>query len=195
MFAIAFAERLLPARKVAVSSAVLLSDIAQGETPAAPAHRFGAGSGSVGGRRYGPDYAAAMLFQAAGWFEPDPLPIRATALVDGVVDEVFVLEGETVKSGQLLAKLIPDDTQLVLDGSERKLEQTIAEHHMHLATIPAVNAEAASVLDQIRSAEARLAELSDKFSRISSLSQGTVSEQEITGARWRSIPSRRWSPP
>lgn len=124
-----------------------------------------------------------MLFQAAGWFEPDPLPIRATALVDGVVDQVFVLEGETVKKGQPLANLIPDDTQLVLDTSERMLEQTVAEHHMHLATIPAVKAEAASVIDQIKSAEALLAELSDKHSRIGSLSKGTVSDQEITAAR------------
>ena len=130
----------------------------------------------------GADYSAAMLFQAAGWFEPDPLPIRATALVDGVVDEVFVLEGEAVKTGQPLASLIRDDTELMLDGSKRKLEQTVAEHHMHLTNIPAVAAEAASVLDQIRSAQASLAELSDKHSRIRSLSEGTVSEQEVTAA-------------
>jgi len=176
VFAIAFAGRLLPAREVAVSPAILLSDI-EGADPAADPDPSDPGSTPP------PDYAAPMLFQAAGWFEPDPLPIRATALVDGVVDEVFVLEGESVEKGQPLATLIQDDTQLALAGAERTLEQTIAEHHMHLATIPAVKAEAASVFDQIRAAEARLAELSDRYSRIRSLSEGTVSEQEITAAQ------------
>ncbi|MGK0190319.1 MAG: HlyD family secretion protein [Verrucomicrobiales bacterium] len=174
VFAIAFADRLTPASKVRVSPAILLSDIEQKAAVAVP-------SAIVPDQRA--DYTAAMLFQAAGWFEPDPLPIRATALVDGVVDNVYVLEGEVVKMGQPLASLIPDDTELTLESSERKLEQTIAEHHMHLANIPAVQAEAASVLDQILSAEARLAELSDKHSRISGLSKGTVSEQEVTAAR------------
>jgi HlyD family secretion protein len=176
VFAFAFADRLLPSREVMVSPAILLSDIEQKEPAPVTSETENVPDEST-------DYSGAMLFQAAGWFEPDPLPIRATALVDGVVDEVFVLEGETVKKGQPLANLIPDDTELLLAGSERKLEQTIAEHHMHLAHIPAVEAEAASVLDQIKSAEARLAELSDKHSRISNLSKGTVSEQAITAAR------------
>lgn len=176
VFAVAFADRLLPSREVFVSPTILLSDIEQGG--AAPNS-----SDTVTVDDRAADYSAAMLFQAAGWFEPDPLPIRATALVDGVVDEVLVLEGEAVKRGQPLANLIPDDTKLQLEGAERKLEQTVAEHHMHLANIPAVQAEAASVLDQIRSAEARLAELSDRHSRISSLSEGTISDQDITAAR------------
>ncbi len=165
-----------------VSPAILLSDIEQRESPSASSDTETA---AVPDRsvELTADYSAPMLFQAAGWFEPDPLPIRATALVDGVVDEVFVLEGEVVKMGQPLANLIRDDTKLQLDASERKLEQTVAEHHMHLANIPAVQAEAESVLDNIKSAEARLAELSDKHSRISGLSKGTVSEQEITAAR------------
>ena len=176
VFAIAFAGRLIPAREVAVSPAILLADIEQQESapPSSPADP---------NPTRDVDYSAPMLFQAAGWFEPDPLPIRATALVDGVVDEVLVLEGETVKRGQLLANLIPDDTQLLLASAERTLEQTIAEHHMHLASIPAVKAEATSAFDQARSSEARLAELSDRYSRIRSLSEGTVSEQETTAAK------------
>jgi HlyD family secretion protein len=181
VFVGAFADRLVSSREVLVTPAILLSDIEQEES--APVSNTETTAGPEGSAVPAADYSGAMLFQAAGWFEPDPLPIRATALVDGVVDEVIVLEGETVEKGQPLANLIPEDTQLLLDGSERKLEQTVAEHHMHLANIPAVEAEAASVLDQIKSAEARLAELSDKYSRIKSLSKGTVSEQEITAAR------------
>jgi multidrug efflux pump subunit AcrA (membrane-fusion protein) len=124
-----------------------------------------------------------MLFQAAGWFEPDPLPIRATALVDGVVKTVHVLEGQAVKQGEPLANLIDTDTALALRSAERLLEQVTAEHHMHLAQIPAVNAEAESVTDRIVSAEARLAELADRYARLTKLSEGTVSEQALTTAR------------
>ena len=192
VFAVAFADRLLPAREVMDSPAILLSDIEQEESaPSFPDSKDTEEQRKTAGARV--DYSAPMLFQAAGWFEPDPLPIRATALVDGVVDEVFVLEGETVEKNQPLANLISEDTKLTLDASMRKLEQTVAEHHMHLAHIPAVKAEAASVLEQIRSAEARLAELVDKFSRISGLSKGTVPEQDITAARWPWKPRKQRS--
>lgn len=174
LFAFAFADRLLPARVVVVSPVLLMSDVEQDDTAALE---------TDGGQQPGIDFSASMLFQAAGWFEPDPLPIRATALVDGVVDEVSVLEGQVVKKGQALASLIPDDTQLKLDASQRRLDQTVAEHHMHLATIPAVRAEAASKLEQTKAAGAYREELEDRRSRLARLSVGTVSEQELTAAR------------
>lgn len=176
VFGIAFADRLLPSLEVKVSPAILMSDLEKKDT-ASPDTRIPEEPESSA------DYSAAMLFQAAGWFEPDPLPIRATALVDGVIENVHILEGETVKKGQPLADLIAADTRLMVESAEKKLEQTIAEHHMHLANIPAIQAEADSVLDQIKAAEARLAEISDRHSRINSLSKGTVSEQEVTAAR------------
>ncbi len=187
VFGIAFADRLLPARTVTVAPAILLADIEGG--PAAPPAGDGPrapdaepdGAGPPGAAAL--DYSAPMLFQAAGWFEPDPLPRRATALEDGVVEEVFVLEGEAVTAGQRLAKLIDDDARLALAAAQRKLEQTVAEHHMHLAHIPAIEAEAASVEGKIASAQAKLAELADKHRRLLGLSQGTVSEQDLTAAR------------
>ncbi|NRB73562.1 MAG: biotin/lipoyl-binding protein, partial [Verrucomicrobiales bacterium] len=62
-----------------------------------------------------------MLFQASGWIEPDPLPIKATALVNGVVECVGVLEGEVVKQGQILAELISEDFELDLETAESDL--------------------------------------------------------------------------
>lgn len=174
LFAMVFRDRLLPAQKVSVSPAILVADI---ESPAESA------SETVSAEERRPDYTAPMAFQAAGWFEPDPLPIRATALIDGVVDEVHVLEGQTVEKGQLLANLISEDAELVLQASERALDNAVAEYEGHLAKIPAVEAEAAGVLDRIKSAEARLAEASDRLSRMRTLSQGTISDQELTAAR------------
>ena len=170
-------DRLMPSQLVTAAPVVLLADLEQGED--------GEPTRSVTGEPpdHAVDFSAPMLFQAAGWFEPDPLPIRATALVDGVIDSVHVLEGETVSKGQKLASLIAEDADLKLAASERLLEEIVAEHHMHLATIPAVRAKAESVQGEIEAAEAKLEELADRDARIRSLSPGTVSDQEVTSAR------------
>ena len=57
-------------------------------------------------------------FQASGWIEPDPLPVKATALISGVVDEVFVLEGESVGEDDIIATLVDDDAELDLATAE-----------------------------------------------------------------------------
>jgi len=124
-----------------------------------------------------------MLFQAAGWFEPDPLPIRATSLTDGVIESVHVLEGQTVKAGQPLANLIDEDAELALAAAESARDATIAEHHMHLANIPAAEADADAILDRIAAAEAKLAELNDRYRRLAPLGDnGSVSKQEVVAA-------------
>ena len=38
-----------------------------------------------------------LLFQASGWIEPDPFPVRVTSLYSGVVKEVHVLEGQKIQ--------------------------------------------------------------------------------------------------
>lgn len=50
--------------------------------------------------------------QAAGWLEADPFYIAATALADGVVKEMLVLEGDFVEQGEVLARLVDDDSRL-----------------------------------------------------------------------------------
>src|SRR5512146_1967185 len=55
------------------------------------------------------DAGGSVTSQAAGWVEADPFPIYVAALADGVVKEVPVLEGETVKAGQVVARLVADD--------------------------------------------------------------------------------------
>ncbi len=173
LFAFVFRDRLIPALSVAVTPAVLLADIEKAEQ-----------QGAVKEAETGPDFAAPMLFQAAGWFEPDPLPIRATSLTDGVIESVHVLEGQSVKAGQALANLIAEDAELSLAASERAREATVAEHHMHLANIPAAEADAAAILDRIKAAEAKLAELTDRYERLAPLGDnGSVSKQEVVSAK------------
>jgi len=174
-------DRLLPSQSVNVAPVVLVTDLESKD--ASTVSSSAADTKKTTAQDSEAEFSGSMLFQAAGWFEPDPLPIRATALVDGVVESVHVLEGEAVSKGQKLASLIAEDADLKLAASERMLEEVIAEHHMHLASIPAVEAKAKSVLGKIEAAEAKLEEWRDRNSRISSLSAGTVSEQEVTSAR------------
>ncbi|HEY4261946.1 MAG TPA: hemolysin D, partial [Schlesneria sp.] len=46
--------------------------------------------------------ADTPLFQAAGWVEPRPQPVIITALVEGIVDEMLVVEGQSVEPGQVV---------------------------------------------------------------------------------------------
>ena len=46
------------------------------------------------------------LFQAAGWIEPRPTPLRVAALAPGVVETLLVVEDQAVKQGEPIAKLV-----------------------------------------------------------------------------------------
>ena len=50
----------------------------------------------------GASTAGSAIVQASGWVEADPYPVAVTALADGVVQEMPVLEGQTVRSGQVV---------------------------------------------------------------------------------------------
>lgn len=120
-----------------------------------------------------------MLFQATGWIEPDPLPVRATTLFSGIVDKVHVLEGESVTRGQPLATLIQDDIKLVLRRAESQLAQAQASEdslnakwHLMLKRI-----ETATHKHQIELTQ--LAEFQDVLKRIESVKKGTIPEKDL----------------
>ena len=64
---------------------------------------------------------ATKSIQAPGWLEPDPYRVAITALADGVVSKIHVLEGQSVTTGQLVAELVPDDAQLALQQAQNRL--------------------------------------------------------------------------
>ena len=64
-----------------------------------------------------------LIFQASGWIEPDPYPIRIPSLYDGVVEDVLVLEGEIVRKGQKLVTLINEDAKIALMLAKAQLEE------------------------------------------------------------------------
>jgi HlyD family secretion protein len=69
----------------------------------------------------------ATLFQAAGWVEPDPYPVRVAALAAGVVEEMLVDEAMAVKKGDPLCKLVAEDAQLAVAAAEATLARTQAQ--------------------------------------------------------------------
>ena len=71
--------------------------------------------------------AGTPLFQAAGWIEPRPTPVLVTALAEGVVEELLVVDGQSVEAGQPVAKLIDIDARLALQEAEAELALREAE--------------------------------------------------------------------
>ncbi len=71
--------------------------------------------------------AGTPLFQCAGWVEPRPTPIVVTALAEGVVEQLLVVEGQAVKAGEPVATLIQVDARLDLERAEAELRLREAE--------------------------------------------------------------------
>jgi HlyD family secretion protein len=77
------------------------------------------------------------LFQAAGWIEPRPSPVIVTALVEGIVDKMLVVEGEAVEVGQPVAQLFDADARLALREAQAALQLKQAESAIAQATLKA----------------------------------------------------------
>jgi multidrug efflux pump subunit AcrA (membrane-fusion protein) len=67
------------------------------------------------------------LFQAAGWIESRPTPIRVAALAPSVVERLLVVENQEVKAGEPVAELIKQDAQLAYDAAMADVKLRDAE--------------------------------------------------------------------
>ena len=160
-------DALTPARDVQVVPVVVREGVEQSARPSA----------STTSR-------SSPVVQAAGWLEPDPYPIAVTALTEGVVREVLVLEGQAVRANEVVARLVDDDAKLALARADAELAAGQAElraaeadwdHPIDLDRDVAVAisdvAEARAELKQLDAdvavEDARLAELDDQFKRLS----------------------------
>ena len=168
LFLALFRDRLLPAPDVEV--AIVLATIS--DSSSAPAAVEKAVSGG-------------MLFQASGWIEPDPLPIKATALIDGVIDTVQVLEGQAVEKGETLATLISEDAKLTLATAEQNHRTLLSTRDAHVATIESAKEKLKGALSMVEAAESQREEAVDRLARLDGLASGAVPEQEVVSARFR----------
>ena len=163
LFLFLFQDRLLPAQDVKV--AVVLAGLEEATTRSAEPAGFTAD---------GP-----MAFQASGWVEPDPLPIKATALVDGVIDEVHILEGEEVEKDQPLATLVRADFELALKSHQQALRTRESELVAHRESILAAEQSIAVARAELEAAQALVEETADRDQRVGALASGTISQSEI----------------
>ena len=77
------------------------------------------------------------LFQAAGWIEPRPTPLRVAALAPGVVQTLLVVEDQEIQQGDPVAELVRDDAKLAYDAANANLQLRHAELEEHEATLAA----------------------------------------------------------
>ena len=163
LFLALFRDRLLPAPTV--ETAPVLATPGDTETPAAA--------------------TGDLLFQASGWIEPDPLPVKATALVDGVIDAVHVLEGQQVAKGDPLATLVDADARLALAAAEQEHRMKVAARDAQVAAIASARKKYESARSIVEAARTLQEEAADQHARISELGEGAVAESEIVSARLR----------
>jgi RND family efflux transporter MFP subunit len=147
------------------------------------------------------------LFQAAGWIESRPTPIRVAALAPGVVERLLVVEDQQVKAGEPVAEMVKQDAQLAVEAAKANLKLREAEAEemeaglaastirleqpVHLeATLGEAEASLAEIATQrknlpfeTRRAEAESEFASDDYERKSRIQEGAVSGRDIQKAK------------
>lgn len=168
VMALLFGKRLIPAVEVKTAPVITLrqesSAIAKQQKPSVVTK-------------------GAMIFQASGWVEPDPYTIFVPTLVDGVVDEVKVLEGQSVTKGELLATLIDDDAKLDLQQAEQKIISHKSRIDAHCRGSIIVESELLSAKKKIAALQVGQAEADDHFLRLTKIPSGAVPQQQVVIAK------------
>ena len=172
-----FGSRLLPTPAVEVVTVVTLPATGSTSQPTADSPSPAATSAKA--------YEAEPLFQASGWIEADPFPIRAVALTDGVIEEVFILEGETVQKGQILARLIQEDAQLELEATTAAWERKKAELTVAISEVGSRQANMNLWEARITMARAQLEEALDERNRLQVAGSEAIPERRIRQAQFR----------
>jgi len=119
--------------------------------------------------RIGTSPSGTLAAQAPGWVEPDPYPIGVSALADGILKEVPVLEGSPVEIGQVVARLVDDDARLALARADGALALKRAELEIAEAALKAAQTDWDFPIERTRAlhtAEAMLQETAAELARI-----------------------------
>lgn len=164
LFLALFRDRLLPAPDVRVAAVLATA----GEPSTAPAAAVG-----------------SMLFQASGWIEPDPYPVKAAALIDGVVETVTALEGQQVEKGETLATLIDTDARLALAAAEQRRRTLLSGRTAHVAAVASARKRLEGAHAQVEAAGTLGDEAADRLARFESMPEAAISASDVVSARLR----------
>ena len=158
-------DSLLPAKSVTITPVVLTrAEVQQSGTP---------------------------LFQAAGWIEPRPTATVVSAQVEGIVESLLVVEGQEVKLGQTVAKLVDADARLALADAKAALRLRDAELVLAQATHQAAEnslAHPVHLKAALAEAEAALAKMATDSQSIplllnSARARSQLAEHDLEGKK------------
>ena len=121
------------------------------------------------------------LFQAAGWIEPRPTPVRVAALATGVIAELLVVEDQPVKAGQPIAELIKDDARLVHEAALADQQLRQAELEQAQAALTAAKTK----LEQPVHLEADLGKAEAELARVHTMLQNLPYQTKRAEAQLR----------
>lgn len=110
--------------------------------------------------------------QAPGWLEAEPFYIAVSALANGVLETVEVLEGDQVRQGQILARLVDDDSKLRLRQAQATLATMQSELTSAQATLTAAQQnwdEPVALQRAVETTEAAVAEARAELTQLPSL--------------------------
>lgn len=109
------------------------------------------------------------LFRAAGWIEPRPTPTFVTAIAEGIVEQLLVIEGQEVQAGEPVAQLVKRDAELAVENADADLSLKKANVGSALAHLDAAKTywnEPIERMAALAEAEATLAKVRTDLSRI-----------------------------
>ncbi|UYV12143.1 MAG: efflux RND transporter periplasmic adaptor subunit [Phycisphaera sp.] len=180
--------RIPPSTAVAAGVAIILTGVVVWTagvsfTPATPVRVapvvFEASAVETQEAEPGERQPAGQAIQAPGWLEAAPYYTAATALTDGVVAEVLVLEGQTVEKGQPLARLVPDDAHISLAAAEANLTSAQAELAVAQANLRAAETDWNNPIERERAVAATKAALAETEANLTQLPAVTETQRAM----------------
>lgn len=113
--------------------------------------------------------ADTPLFRAAGWIEPRPTPTFVSALGEGVIERLLVVEGQELKEGEPVALLVKRDAEIAVDQARADLSLKQANEASALAQLNAARMywkEPIERMAALSEAEATLAKVQTELNRV-----------------------------
>jgi HlyD family secretion protein len=131
--------------------------------------------------------AGEPLFQAAGWIEPRPTPVIVTALAEGVIEQLLVVEGQEVRAGEPVARLIDAEARLALTTAEAEKRYCDAECAAAHAVLHAARinlAQPVHLQATLAEAEAMLAKTETELASLPFLLRAAEARRKLAQLEW-----------
>lgn len=115
--------------------------------------------------------AGTPLFQAAGWVEPRPTATFVSSLASGVVEELLVVSGQEVKTGETIARLVTVDAELAVEQAAADLnlaESAVSQAQAELSAAKQLYENPLTMQAALAEAESLLAEAESEYAALPS---------------------------